>query len=136
MEVKVRPTFIQSLLAGGAAGTAVDLLFFPVDTMKTRLQSAKGFRRAGGFHGVYKGVGSVVVGSAPGAAVFFSSYETMKKILPFSDRLAPVNHMISASVAEVVRMFPYIFRSAIPFSRLPSLVMHTLPGCLFDSCAD
>lgn len=97
----MRPTFIQSLLAGGAAGTAVDLLFFPVDTMKTRLQSAKGFRRAGGFHGVYKGVGSVVVGSAPGAAVFFSSYETMKKILPFSDRLAPVNHMISASVAEV-----------------------------------
>lgn len=54
------------------------------------------------------------------AAAFFSSYETMKKILPLSDRLAPVNHMISASVAEVVRMFPYIFRSAIPFSRLLS----------------
>lgn len=48
------------------AGTAVDLLFFPLDTIKTRLQSAQGFARAGEFRGVYKGVGSVVVGSAPG----------------------------------------------------------------------
>lgn len=52
--------------AGGAAGTAVDLLFFPIDTVKTRLQSSQGFIRAGGFTGVYKGIGSVVVGSAPG----------------------------------------------------------------------
>lgn len=52
--------------AGGLAGTAVDLLFFPIDTVKTRLQSSQGFIRAGGFKGVYKGVGSVVVGSAPG----------------------------------------------------------------------
>lgn len=48
------------------AGTAVDLLFFPIDTIKTRLQSAQGFARAGGFRGMYKGIGSVVVGSAPG----------------------------------------------------------------------
>lgn len=48
------------------AGTAVDLLFFPIDTVKTRLQSAQGFVKAGGFRGIYKGVGSVVVGSAPG----------------------------------------------------------------------
>ncbi len=52
--------------AGGVAGTAVDLLFFPIDTVKTRLQSAQGFIRAGGFRGVYNGIGSVVVGSAPG----------------------------------------------------------------------
>jgi solute carrier family 25 (mitochondrial S-adenosylmethionine transporter), member 26 len=44
----------------------VDLLFFPIDTVKTRLQSSQGFRRAGGLAGVYKGVGSVLVGSAPG----------------------------------------------------------------------
>jgi hypothetical protein len=48
------------------AGTSVDLLFFPIDTIKTRLQSAQGFVQAGGFKGVYRGVGSVVVGSAPG----------------------------------------------------------------------
>jgi solute carrier family 25 (mitochondrial S-adenosylmethionine transporter), member 26 len=48
------------------AGTAVDLLFFPIDTIKTRLQSEQGFAKAGGLRGVYKGIGSVVVGSAPG----------------------------------------------------------------------
>jgi len=56
----------DGLQAGGFAGTAVDLLFFPIDTIKTRLQSVQGFAQAGGFRGVYKGVGSVVVGSAPG----------------------------------------------------------------------
>ncbi len=48
------------------AGTAVDLLFFPIDTLKTRLQSVQGFVKAGAFRGIYQGVGSVVVGSAPG----------------------------------------------------------------------
>ncbi|KAH7915473.1 mitochondrial carrier domain-containing protein [Hygrophoropsis aurantiaca] len=95
------PTFFQSLAAGGLAGTAVDLLFFPIDTVKTRLQSAQGFSKAGGFRGIYKGVGSVVVGSAPGAAVFFSTYESMKQTLPLHGQLAPVNHMMSASIAEV-----------------------------------
>ncbi|KAF9483582.1 mitochondrial carrier [Pholiota conissans] len=101
MSSEKKPTFVQSLLAGGIAGTSVDLLFFPIDTIKTRLQSSQGFRAAGGFSGIYKGVGSVVVGSAPGAAAFFSTYETMKKNLHFAEELAPVKHMISASVAEV-----------------------------------
>ncbi|KAL9711403.1 S-adenosylmethionine transporter [Leucoagaricus gongylophorus] len=96
-----KPTFFQSLVAGGAAGTAVDLLFFPIDTIKTRLQSSQGFSAAGGFRGIYKGVGSVVVGSAPGAAAFFSVYDTMKKTLPLTEELAPMNHMISASVGEI-----------------------------------
>ncbi|KAF8625957.1 hypothetical protein AX17_006682 [Amanita inopinata Kibby_2008] len=83
------------------AGTAVDLLFFPIDTLKTRLQSAQGFIRAGGFKGVYKGVGSVVVGSAPGAAVFFSTYDTLKQHSPLPPEWAPITHMTSASVGEV-----------------------------------
>ncbi|KII90643.1 hypothetical protein PLICRDRAFT_52358 [Plicaturopsis crispa FD-325 SS-3] len=101
MASQANPAFVESLIAGGVAGTAVDLLFFPIDTIKTRLQSAQGFARAGGFKSVYKGLGSVVVGSAPGAAAFFSTYETMKQNLPLPAHLAPVNHMISASVAEV-----------------------------------
>jgi solute carrier family 25 (mitochondrial S-adenosylmethionine transporter), member 26 len=104
------------------AGTSVDLLFFPIDTIKTRLQSERGFIKAGGFKGVYKGVGSVVVGSAPGglilppriflcmrslncisAAIFFSTYELMKKHLAFQNRsLAPLTHMAAASLGEVV----------------------------------
>lgn len=101
MGVQNAPTFYQSLAAGGMAGTAVDLLFFPIDTVKTRLQSSQGFIKAGGFRGVYKGVGSVVVGSAPGAAIFFCTYDTLKRTLPIPTHYAPFTHMIAASVGEV-----------------------------------
>ncbi|EPQ51095.1 mitochondrial carrier [Gloeophyllum trabeum ATCC 11539] len=101
MSSQRNPTFYESLVAGGLAGTSVDLLFFPIDTVKTRLQSSQGFLRAGGFKGIYKGVGSVVVGSAPGAAVFFCTYDTLKQTLPLHGNLAPVNHLVSASIGEV-----------------------------------
>ncbi|KAJ7704977.1 mitochondrial carrier domain-containing protein [Mycena rosella] len=96
-----KPTVLQSLVAGGLAGTAVDLLFFPIDTIKTRLQAPQGFSRAGGFKGIYKGVGSVGVGSAPGAAVFFAAYDTLKHNSPLPAHLEPVTHMVSASIAEI-----------------------------------
>ena len=44
------------LLAGGFAGVSVDIALFPLDTIKTRAQSAAGFRAAGGFAGVYNGL--------------------------------------------------------------------------------
>ncbi|KAJ6544598.1 mitochondrial carrier domain-containing protein [Mycena vulgaris] len=101
MTANSKPTFLQSLVAGGLAGTAVDLLFFPIDTIKTRLQSPQGFSRAGGFKGIYKGVGSVGVGSAPGAAVFFATYDALKHNSPLPAHLQPVTHMLSASMAEI-----------------------------------
>lgn len=48
------------------AGTAVDVALFPLDTIKTRLQSADGFLKAGGLRGVYNGLSAAAVGSAPG----------------------------------------------------------------------
>ena len=44
--------------------------------------------------------------SSSSAAIFFSTYEAMKKSLPLPSHLAPVNHMLAASVAEVVRSSP------------------------------
>ncbi|KAF8310282.1 S-adenosylmethionine transporter [Clavulina sp. PMI_390] len=102
-KTRAPPTFQQSLIAGAAAGTSVDLLFFPIDTLKTRLQSAQGFLAAGGLRGVYKGIGSVVVGSAPGAAAFFVTYDTLKQVLPPPiSHPSPVNHVIAASAGECV----------------------------------
>ncbi|CAG7852684.1 S-adenosylmethionine mitochondrial carrier protein AltName: Full=Mitochondrial S-adenosylmethionine transporter; AltName: Full=Solute carrier family 25 member 26 [Serendipita indica DSM 11827] len=84
------------------AGTTVDLLFFPIDTLKTRLQSAQGFVKAGGFKGVYKGVGSVALGSAPGAAAFFTTYDTLKRNIKMPKGWEPMSHLIAASCGEVV----------------------------------
>lgn len=47
-------------------------MFFPLDTIKTRVQSTQGFWQSGGFKGVYRGVGSVGMGSAPGGEVHLS----------------------------------------------------------------
>ncbi|CAM9370791.1 unnamed protein product [Phaeothamnion confervicola] len=85
--------------AGGLAGTAVDVALYPLDTIKTRLQSAQGFVKAGGFSGIYKGLGAAAVGSAPGAAVFFSTYESAKA---FAGRESPAVHMAAASAGEVM----------------------------------
>lgn len=43
----------------------VDLTLFPLDTIKTRLQSQQGFYKAGGFRGIYAGVPSAAIGSFP-----------------------------------------------------------------------
>ncbi|KAM3497907.1 hypothetical protein MY10362_008755 [Beauveria mimosiformis] len=80
MESQPAP-FRAALIAGAVAGTTVDLSLFPLDTLKTRLQSSAGFFASGGFAGIYRGIGSAVVGSAPGAAFFFCTYESAKHYL-------------------------------------------------------
>ena len=103
------PPFQTALLAGALAGTTVDLSLFPLDTLKTRLQSSAGFFASGGFRGIYRGVGSAVVGSAPGAAFFFVTYESCKSFFRTSPLLASashknnqvLSHMASASLGEI-----------------------------------
>jgi solute carrier family 25 S-adenosylmethionine transporter 26 len=96
--------FNHALLAGALAGTTVDLTLFPLDTLKTRLQSAPGFFASGGFGGIYRGVGSALVGSAPGAAFFFVTYESTKAFLSSSNNFgggAAGTHMAAASLGEI-----------------------------------
>nr|XP_031542191.1 S-adenosylmethionine mitochondrial carrier protein isoform X2 [Vicugna pacos] len=99
-----RPGFTASLVAGGVAGVCVDLILFPLDTIKTRLQSPQGFNKAGGFRGIYAGVPSTAIGSFPNAAAFFITYEYVKWFLhsDSSPYLMPVKHMLAASAGEVV----------------------------------
>ncbi|KAF2745497.1 mitochondrial carrier [Sporormia fimetaria CBS 119925] len=77
----VESPYLRSLIAGGLAGTTVDLSLYPLDTLKTRLQSSTGFTASGGFSGIYRGVGSALIGSAPGAALFFITYDSIKRAL-------------------------------------------------------
>ncbi|XP_008318573.1 mitochondrial S-adenosylmethionine carrier protein isoform X1 [Cynoglossus semilaevis] len=102
-----RRELAASLFAGGCAGMFVDLTLFPLDTIKTRLQSQQGFFKAGGFRGVYAGVPAAAVGSIPNAALFFGTYDFTKSLLgsrgPLAaPHMAPVTHMIAASLGETV----------------------------------
>ncbi|RXN22337.1 S-adenosylmethionine mitochondrial carrier [Labeo rohita] len=82
----------------------VDLTLFPLDTIKTRLQSQQGFYKAGGFRGIYAGVPSAAIGSFPNAAAFFVTYESTKSLFTgySATNLAPITHMLAASLGEIV----------------------------------
>ena len=96
----VKEGLILSLLSGGFAGLSVDVVLFPLDTLKTRLQAAEGFLRSGGFKGIYKGLSAAAVGSIPGAALFFGAYDTSKRYLSQSASTLPIPviHMTAAGM--------------------------------------
>jgi len=77
-QVQLSPTTI-SLLAGAASGMSVEAILFPIDSLKTRLQSGTCFREAGAFRSIYRGVGVTAVGAVPASAIFFCTYEYSKE---------------------------------------------------------
>lgn len=109
----------------------MDVVLFPLDTIKTRLQSKAGFLAAGAFRNIYAGIVPAAAGSAPSgkliglslhflqatgeereelssvslksaAATFFCTYELVKSMLGESSLPAPLVHMAAASLGEVV----------------------------------
>ena len=99
---------LSSLISGGVAGVAVDTSLFPLDTLKTRLQTKEGFWKSGGFRNIYAGLGPAAAGSAPTAAAFFLSYEGFKMMIDSYLKKNPNArfhdyriHMIAASIGEI-----------------------------------
>ncbi|KAL2864682.1 Pkinase-domain-containing protein [Aspergillus lucknowensis] len=75
--------------SGAVAGLTVDCSLYPLDTIKTRLQKARhhgpsvssnlSLRQT--IRGIYAGLPSVLLGSAPSAASFFIVYDGVKRAL-------------------------------------------------------
>ncbi|KAK6621704.1 hypothetical protein RUM44_001511 [Polyplax serrata] len=102
-KLKMKPTFATSVVAGGIAGVTVDITLYPLDTIKTRLQSRVGFAASGGFRGIYKGVVPVLLCSAPLSALFFATYNTFVNLLRSENTsLNPVVYVVSATASEVI----------------------------------
>ena len=59
--------------AGAFAGAAVELALYPLNTIKTRLQDARGGSSVNLKH-LYKGFGGNILGAVPACAVFFAVY--------------------------------------------------------------
>lgn len=86
----------------------VDIVLFPIDTIKTRIQCERGFIKSGGFKGIYNGLAPAALGSVPTAALFFCTYEGVKNFLldqQFNQKPHHSHyiHMASASIAEFVK---------------------------------
>lgn len=102
--VSSSPPLIHSFIAGGLAGLTVDVSLFPLDTLKTRLQSAGGLLRSGGFRGLYSGVGAAAVGSVPTASLFFITYDGVRRAASarLQSHWMPVAQAAAAAAGETV----------------------------------
>lgn len=97
---------MNSLAAGAAAGLVVDLSLYPIDTVKTRIQSKEGFMASGGFKNIYKGLSAVAAGSVPGGAAFFFGYDTVKtRLLRYFVAPGVTNTAEASSANEARRVF-------------------------------
>ncbi|KAG5976537.1 hypothetical protein E4U58_003369 [Claviceps cyperi] len=96
-------------IAGALAAFTVDVLVYPLDTIKTRFQSqdyvityASNKQNALALRGLYQGIGSVVLATLPAAGLFFSTYEQAKTVignaLPMHESLV---HSSASAVAEM-----------------------------------
>jgi solute carrier family 25 S-adenosylmethionine transporter 26 len=104
--------------AGAFAAFSVDLLVYPLDTLKTRIQSpsyAKLYKNSNGttnralYRGLYQGVGSIILITIPSSGAFFTTYEALKFALneyipPNSTIYVPsaAIHSVSSAGAELV----------------------------------
>ncbi|KAI7600882.1 hypothetical protein KC343_g15476 [Hortaea werneckii] len=107
-------------IAGAFAAFSVDLIVYPLDTIKTRLQSPnyKTLYRNGAnntinrsmFRGVYQGVGSVILATLPSSGAFFNTYEGVKYVLENNNPRnnngtllpQPLIHSAASGTAELV----------------------------------
>ncbi|KAK4163383.1 putative S-adenosylmethionine mitochondrial carrier protein [Cladorrhinum sp. PSN259] len=105
----------EIMAAGAIAAFTVDLLVYPLDTLKTRIQSQdfskvakETVKRSGSqnLKGLYQGIGSVIFATLPAAGIFFMTYESAKSALrnsalPLSKIPQPAIHSLASAAAEL-----------------------------------
>ncbi|EFZ00784.2 mitochondrial carrier protein [Metarhizium robertsii] len=102
--------------AGAVAAFTVDVLVYPLDTLKTRYQSqdylsayGTSSRKALAPRGLYQGIGSVVLATLPAAGLFFSTYEKAKAVignLPLHQSLVHASASATAELASCLVLAP------------------------------
>ena len=111
-----RTSFLVHMFSGSIAGLAEHVLMFPIDTMKTHIQtrqSQSSFKfpvikelkmmlRHGGMRGLFRGMSSVIYGAGPAHAAYFSIYEMSKKTFDIKkDKSIPFRSALSGALATL-----------------------------------
>lgn len=96
----------EGVIAGGTSGVVVETALYPIDTIKTRLQAARG----GGkimLKGLYSGLAGNLAGVLPASALFVGVYEpTKQKLLKmFPENLSAVAHLTAGAVGGIAASF-------------------------------
>lgn len=116
--IDVRPEHKTSvyIMAGAAAGIMEHCVMYPVDSIKTRLQSLRPHPKAA-YKGVsdafvkitqnegvfrpLRGINIVALGAGPSHALYFWSYETTKHLLNSKGNSSPMANAVSGAVATL-----------------------------------
>ncbi|SOV17058.1 mitochondrial carrier protein, putative [Plasmodium sp. gorilla clade G2] len=93
---------LKNLITGAISGAIVDAVLFPIDYIKTNIQTNNSFSIYD-TRKIYNGILPTLIGTVPASAFFYCFYELSKKVL--TDYNANINksylYLISTSIAEV-----------------------------------
>nr|XP_009595342.1 S-adenosylmethionine carrier 1, chloroplastic/mitochondrial isoform X1 [Nicotiana tomentosiformis] len=96
----------EGVIAGGTAGVVVETALYPIDTIKTRLQAARGGGQIA-LKGLYSGLAGNLAGVLPASAIFVGVYEPAKqkllKMLP--ENLSAVAHLTAGALGGIAASF-------------------------------
>jgi solute carrier family 25 S-adenosylmethionine transporter 26 len=116
---------LGSAAAGALAGAAVETALYPIDTIKTRLQAAKGGAPIV-WHGLYKGLAGNIFGVIPASALFMGVYEPLKRLAlehghsPLAAQLCAAT--VAGTAASLVRVPTEVVKQRMQMGQFPSAV--------------
>jgi len=102
---------LTNFVAGLLAGVASDVPLHPIDTIKTRLQAQDGFKKSGGFRGLWAGVSTVVLRSAPCSAIFFVGYEQVRHGIEVRVPAARGTPLCDATAGAIANLLACVVRT-------------------------
>ncbi|KAH0679780.1 S-adenosylmethionine carrier 1, chloroplastic/mitochondrial [Solanum stenotomum] len=96
----------EGVIAGGTAGVVVETALYPIDTIKTRLQVARGGGQIA-LKGLYSGLLGNLAGVLPASAIFVGVYEPAKQKLlkMFPENLSAVAHLTAGALGGIAASF-------------------------------
>ncbi|KAL1364802.1 S-adenosylmethionine carrier 1, chloroplastic/mitochondrial isoform X2 [Arachis duranensis] len=95
-------TLFEGVIAGGTAGVVVETALYPIDTIKTRLQAARGGEKLI-LKGLYSGLAGNLAGVLPASALFVGVYEPLKQKLlrMFPENLSAFAHLTAGAIGGI-----------------------------------
>jgi len=90
---------IRGACAGVIASTALEGFLYPLDTLKTRIQTRQEIRDSHWFVALFDGIIGDIVGMVPAAFIFFLVYEPAKALLLDCGVPPAACHLVSATFA-------------------------------------
>ncbi|XP_028765945.1 S-adenosylmethionine carrier 1, chloroplastic/mitochondrial [Neltuma alba] len=121
-------TLFEGLVAGGTAGVVVETALYPIDTIKTRLQAARGGEKLV-FGRLYSGLAGNLAGVLPASALFVGVYEPVKQTLSriFPENLSAFAHFTAGAIggiaASLIRVPTEVVKQRIQTGQFTSPVL-------------